>query len=333
MSSRRWRSDGSWCGYPERRAYRSSEALRTQIAVRGGDDSQIDLHRPRGADRQDLALLEHAQEGRLRRRLEIADLVQEQRPLVGGADEADLVAVGARERAAHVAEELALDERRRQGSAVDGHERARAHRESVDRPGEDLLASTALAEQEHRHVGGRDPRTSEPSASSIAGTSVTSPRTCRAIPSLSTSVGAPCVGRPLLSTKKELPSSTSERSSRSAPSVRWPSTRDPFVDPRSTTRNPAPVRSKRACFEDMRESGTIDDHPDLAALGHALDRLLGASTDSDLVHVSQRDAGASRERPRALEHEEQVRLGRRVRLVVAPGASGSVFSYAIAPRS
>ena len=60
----------------------------------------------------------------------------------------DLVARRARERALHVAEEQALDERRRQRSAVDGDERASPRRLGVDLAGEDLLARTGGAEEE-----------------------------------------------------------------------------------------------------------------------------------------------------------------------------------------
>ena len=65
--------------------------------------------------------------------------------------------VRAGERAALVAEELALDQRRRERAAVDDDEPAVPPRAAlVDSPGDELLAGARLAEQEHRGVGRRD---------------------------------------------------------------------------------------------------------------------------------------------------------------------------------
>src|SRR5207253_10849358 len=59
------------------------------------------------------------------------------------------VAVGARVGAAHVPEELALEERRREGRAVADHEGALAERrEVVQRARDQLLAGAALAQHE-----------------------------------------------------------------------------------------------------------------------------------------------------------------------------------------
>ena len=75
------------------------------------------------ADALERAVLQHAQELGLQRRIEIADLVEEQRALAGGLEAAGAPRGRAGERAALVAEELALDQRRRQRGQVDGHER------------------------------------------------------------------------------------------------------------------------------------------------------------------------------------------------------------------
>ena len=67
-----------------------------------------------------------------------------------------LLADRAREGAALVAEELALEDRLGDGGAVDGDERpARARRPLVDVAREELLARAALAEDEHRRLTGR----------------------------------------------------------------------------------------------------------------------------------------------------------------------------------
>jgi hypothetical protein len=58
--------------------------LAGEVAIRRRDDAPIDLPRPCVADRHDLALLEHAQELRLHRARHLADLVEEDRALLGG---------------------------------------------------------------------------------------------------------------------------------------------------------------------------------------------------------------------------------------------------------
>ena len=84
-----------------------------EVAVRGRDDTKVDRARVRGADRAHLVLLEHTQERRLRRRREIADLVEEQRASARGGDQAGGVGDRPRERPLLVTEQLALDEPRR----------------------------------------------------------------------------------------------------------------------------------------------------------------------------------------------------------------------------
>ena len=78
-------------------------------------------------------------------------------PPRGGADDAQVVALGAGEGAAAVAEQLALEQVARDGGAVERHERfLGAIGEVVDRAGEDFLAGTALAGDEDVDVGPRD---------------------------------------------------------------------------------------------------------------------------------------------------------------------------------
>ena len=62
------------------------------------------------------------------------------------------------ERAAHVAEHLALEQRRRDAAEVHFHERAAAAAAvAMDGLGDQLLARAALAGDQHRRVGRRDP--------------------------------------------------------------------------------------------------------------------------------------------------------------------------------
>ena len=125
-----------------------------QVAVRGGDDPDVDLARLRRAEPLDLAVLEDAQELRLEGGVELADLVEEERPAVGELEPARLRLGRAGEGALLVAEELALDERGGQGGAVHRDEGPVAPRAvRVKAAGEQLLAGAGLAEEEDRRVG------------------------------------------------------------------------------------------------------------------------------------------------------------------------------------
>src|SRR5262249_24104612 len=66
-------------------------------------------------------------------------------------------ALGARERAAHVTEERALEERlRNRGAALADERRSHARSERVDRASDELLAGAALAGDQHRHAAACD---------------------------------------------------------------------------------------------------------------------------------------------------------------------------------
>ena len=99
-----------------------------QVAVGRGDDADVDVDRARTAEALDLPLLQHAQQLRLQLERQLADLVEEHGAAVRQLEAADLAGVRAGEGAALVAEQLALDQRRRQRRAVDDHERAVAAR-------------------------------------------------------------------------------------------------------------------------------------------------------------------------------------------------------------
>jgi hypothetical protein len=88
----------------------------------------------------------------------LADLVEEDGAAPGDLEEAGLVPHGAGERAAHVAEQLRLEQRLGERGAVDADERRRrAGTLIVDHPDDELLAGAALAVDEHRRVERRDP--------------------------------------------------------------------------------------------------------------------------------------------------------------------------------
>src|SRR5262249_13523023 len=97
---------------------------RGEVLVGSGNDPDVDLDGVARADRPDFTFLEDAQQGDLRFLGELGDLVEEQRAAMGVAHQAVALLTGAGERAALVAEQLALDQVARQLAAVDRHEGA-----------------------------------------------------------------------------------------------------------------------------------------------------------------------------------------------------------------
>jgi hypothetical protein len=126
--------------------------------MRGSDDPHVGGDRPRGADGHDLALLQDAQHCGLCRWAQVADLVEEECAAFRGAYEARLIPSCSREGPPLVAEEERLDERSRQGTAVDANEGARARRLVVNGAGEYLLAGACLSEKQDGDVRACDAR-------------------------------------------------------------------------------------------------------------------------------------------------------------------------------
>ena len=89
-----------------------------EIVVRRGDDPYVDLARLRRPDALELAFLQHAQQLGLDVGGQIADLVEEDRAAVRQLETALAHRDRAGKGAALVSEQLALDQRRRQGGAV-----------------------------------------------------------------------------------------------------------------------------------------------------------------------------------------------------------------------
>ena len=125
-----------------------------QIRIRRGDDTHVHGEGGRLAERVDLAGFEEAQQLGLQVETELADLVEEQRPVLCGPDQARIVAICPGERAALEAEEMALDQFAWDCRAVERHERLlRACGVAMDGAGDDFLARAALAGQQHPDVG------------------------------------------------------------------------------------------------------------------------------------------------------------------------------------
>jgi len=131
-----------------------------QLEVRVGGDDDTDVHGEwrAVAERTDFARLEEAQQFGLQFEAELADLVEEERAAARRADDAGTVAVGAGERAAPVAEQLALQHLAGDGGAVEGDERSvGAIGVVVDGSRDDFLAGPAFSGNEDADVGRRDP--------------------------------------------------------------------------------------------------------------------------------------------------------------------------------
>ncbi len=127
--------------------------LDVEVAVGGRDDAHIDLDRLRAADRSYLVVLEHAQELGLEARSHVPDFVEEERAAIGALEQAALGRDGSRERAAHVAEQLALEQSLRNRGAVD-REEGLVHATAVvmQCARHHLLARSALARDQDARV-------------------------------------------------------------------------------------------------------------------------------------------------------------------------------------
>ena len=106
--------------------------------------------------RSNRVLLERAQNLRLQRQRQVADLVEKQRAAVRQLELAGLARHRAGEGALLVAEELGLEQVVGNRRAVDRHERAVGPRaQRVQRPREQLLARAALPFEQHRRIRAR----------------------------------------------------------------------------------------------------------------------------------------------------------------------------------
>jgi hypothetical protein len=120
-----------------------------EVAVRRGDDPDVEGHRRAGADRTHLLALQRPQELRLDGQRDLSDLVEEDRPAPRDAEETGRPH-GPGEGALLVAEELALDHALRQSAAVHGHVGPlAAGARGVDGAGDELLPRPALTPDEH----------------------------------------------------------------------------------------------------------------------------------------------------------------------------------------
>ncbi len=124
-----------------------------EIDVGRRDDPDVHLDRLHAAEAHEVALLDDAQQLRLRLERDVADFVEEDAPLVGEIEHPLLGIDGAGEGALDVAEQRRLEEIRRKISGVDRDERSiRSRRVRVDRARDEFLAGPALALDENRRA-------------------------------------------------------------------------------------------------------------------------------------------------------------------------------------
>ena len=117
-----------------------------QVAIRRGDDTDVDATGARVADRLNLPALEKTQQRRLHPQAHLTDFVEEQRSTVGDLQLADAIAIRAGEAALDVPEQLRFEQRFGDASTVHRDEVAAGpSRRRVDFAGHDVFTNTALA--------------------------------------------------------------------------------------------------------------------------------------------------------------------------------------------
>ena len=127
---------------------------RAEVPVRGGDDPDVDLHRSSPSDPRDPPLLEEPKQFRLNVQRQLANLVEEEAPAVGVLQLSATRAHGPRERAAFVAEDLALEERHGNRGTVDDDKGTGSTRAPpVDHPRDELLPGARLSGNEDGRGG------------------------------------------------------------------------------------------------------------------------------------------------------------------------------------
>src|SRR5271163_552238 len=128
-----------------------------EVAIRRRDYSRVDVDRALAADPLEVLILQEAQKLGLEGGRQVGNFVEENGAAVSRLEPARLVLDRAGERAAHVAEQLALEQLLRQRGAIDDDEwLALPAAPSMDLPRDDVLAGAAFSrEQNSRVAGGR----------------------------------------------------------------------------------------------------------------------------------------------------------------------------------
>src|SRR5204863_8771442 len=115
-----------------------------------GDEPQVRVDGPRPPDALEGLVLEDPEKLRLERGPDVPDLVEEDRAAVRHLQLAALLLMRSGKGSLLVAEQLGLEQLFRQRHAVDDDERPIGpETPAMDRPGDDLLAGPALAQEQH----------------------------------------------------------------------------------------------------------------------------------------------------------------------------------------
>src|SRR5947209_14725169 len=127
------------------------DAAPLEVAIAGGNHTDVDGGRPRRSDPVEALVLEHAQQLALMLGAQLADLVEEDRPPARLLEESLPIGDRAGEAAADVAEHLALEQLGGDRSHVDRDERpVGARAQAMGRACEELLTGAGLAGDQDR---------------------------------------------------------------------------------------------------------------------------------------------------------------------------------------
>ena len=184
---------------------------------------------------------------------QVADLVEQQRPLVGAADQAGPVLARVGEGAPAVAEQLALDQRLGQRGAVDGHELAGPARQLVD-----LAAPPPPCRCRSRPASRMATREGARSAAVWKVWASDGHEGGQAGAEHAERLGRDGGGHPRGAGRRCGPPRTSRRRAARARLIGWPPSAGAVAraaDPRSCAL-PSAARARRACSPDMVPSGT-----------------------------------------------------------------------------
>ncbi len=125
-----------------------------EVLVRRRNHPHINFHILRPSDAPKLPLLQDSQQLDLGGRRRFPDFVEKDTASVGHFEQTGLVRRRAGERALHITEQFAFQERLRQGAAIHRHKRHPGPRAAgMNRPGDEFLAGSALPANQHVALG------------------------------------------------------------------------------------------------------------------------------------------------------------------------------------
>src|SRR2546425_10048033 len=124
-----------------------------EVPIRGGDHARVDIDQRVPPHASEAKVLEHMEQLGLQGERQLGDLVQIDRALVGILELPRLPPVRAGEGPLLVAEQLRLEQPRRDRGTVDLDERAAVTcRSGVDRPGDEVLTYAAFPTDQDRRI-------------------------------------------------------------------------------------------------------------------------------------------------------------------------------------